>query len=847
MRQNGWCLLLTAWALLTVLAAGPALGQDAANGNEDAKARLDALLAAAQKLHDDGNYAAAREKLSEVFKLAPAHPGAVRLASSIDAALERERLSLYRQAAFEEDASTGAVPSATAAAAALLAATQPAKRPGDSGHLYALAEELLEKGHHDAARRTLAEIGPDDKEFEKALVLKARIDAWEARNQATVYGTRTREIDRDLERRLERDLESARQLFNRGRWAEAIDACEKIRRYAPDDARVRALMQDASIELTDARVRDIQRTTERRLREVIGETEEIMTPPPDLPKLTRPKLEPEPRVPTSDEIELEKKLNEKVSVDLIEAPLSYLLSRSMGINIIVDPTAVQNKTLTINVQNVTLREVLDFITRNEGVSFTKGKNTIYVTTPDQPMLTMRIFHLSKGLTDATHDITPQGAINIAAGAGGAGGRQQQQRQQQPQDQDAMGPGAKPSMTSDIERLLDQLPLLIEWPTGSTYYLDRKRNVLFLRSTPQVLDQVEKMIEALDENPIQVLVMTRFIEVDAETYDDIGTQWNLTNDYPLSKKGGQNSLVIDASTGTIFDARVSTGATDTVSSADGFTFGLTGILTNVQFQLTLKALLSKYKGRIINAPSIIASNNTPARIQESEDIWYVRDYDIDRTELTGAEGVTTSEPVIIPVFDREPGVGFGLTVTPSVGKDSRDITLLIEPVFRKKSLTSVTSPLIIRGEPGTPDIERQIERPVIVDRRMWVKVTVRDGYHVALGGMVTAASKEIEAKVPILGDIPLLGWLFRRRTTLDVKRRLLIFVSAKILTPQGRMYKTEDEEREERERELELTGAAGLPKGLGFEYVKTKETRQGLGPPVISPPSNGVIEVREVGQ
>jgi Flp pilus assembly secretin CpaC/tetratricopeptide (TPR) repeat protein len=810
--------LLAAAAFVLAVPALSARAQDAGTASPADRAELAKLLQDAQALYDQGRYEKARTKLDELHRLDPAFPGAAKLGDSVDVALRRERLSLYRKAALTDasspDAPEGGADGTLAAAADdMIRPPDPKSVKSDPGRLYERAEELLYERKFDAARKALAGIGPDDEQFDRARMLRARIDAWEAKAAAQKVPDVPRDMEQYLEARLTREIAMARQAFTEGRWAETVRACEKMLAYAPNDQRVRRLLQDARIELTDARVRRIEADSERRMREVLGETEKLMTPPEDLPKLTRQKPEPEFHIPTQDELALEKKLNEKVSIDLIEAPLSYvldLLARSIGVNIIVNPAAVEGKTITINVQDTTLKEVLDFITRNEGVSFTRGKNTIYVTTPDRPMLSMRIFHLSKGLTDSAADITPQGSASVGTGATGGGGGGAA---------GGGGGGAKPSDTSDIERLLEQLPMLIEWPAGSTYYLDRKRNVLFLRSTPETLDTVEKMIQALDENPIQVLITTRFIEVDAENLKDLGIEWNLTNDYAVTEKGGADKLVIDAGTGTVFDPRVASEAADTVSSADGFTFGLTGILTEPQFQIAMKTLASEYKGRVTNAPRMLAVNNTPARIQETEDLWYVDDYRIDRTDLTGAEDVETSEPVVVPEFARGPSIGFGLTVTPSVGKDSRDITLLLEPVFRRKSADSITSPLILPGELDPVSIER----PIVVDRRMWAKVTVRDGYHVAIGGMVSATKKEIQQKVPILADIPLIGQLFQRNTTRNVRKHLLIFVSAEILNPEGRKYKTADEEREERRKKAELT------RGVGVDWVRVKETRQVLGP------------------
>jgi type II secretory pathway component GspD/PulD (secretin) len=810
--------MLAVWAMLSAAAVG------AEPREASTEATPGELLASAQTLYDHGQYAEAAEALNTLQQVAPQHPGADELRGRVQAAMQREKASLHRAAAFTDDASDNPpVRAESDAAQKMREAAQPASKPvKNAQRLYEHAEALLDRGQYDAARSVLSEIEPSDDVFDRARMLRARIDAWEAMSQrrGEDAGGQKAEMDEDLKRKLARDLLAARSLFVQKRWRECIDTCERIRRYAPYDPRARQLLRDASIELTDVRVQDIEANSERRIREALGEAAEIMVPPRSTARLTRPTLEPEVRVPTADEIAIEKKLNEKVSMDLIEAPLSYvldLLSRSIGINLIVDPAAVQDKTVTINVKNTTLQEVLDFIARNESVTFTKGRNTIYVTTPGEPMLELRIFHLNKGLTDVANDIMGSASTGgtTGGGGGGTGGGG---------NATAGGGGAKPSDTSDIERLLERIETgLITWPAGSQYYLDRKRNVLFLRSTPKTLDQVEKMIMALDENPIQVLVTTRFIEIDAENLDDLGVEWNLTNDFALTKKGGADSLVIDASTGTNFDARVATEAGNTVSSSDGLTIGLTGILTDPQFQATLKIVSSKYKGRVVNAPQVVARNNSPARFQETQDLWYVDDYRIDRTDLTGSEGVTTSEPVVVPQFARGPSIGFGLTVTPSVGRDSRDITLLLEPIFRRKSLDSVSQPVILPSTLGAAS-DIVLERPVIVDRRMWAKVTVRDGYHVALGGMVTGTKKEIESKVPLLGDLPLIGFLFRRKSVIDARRHLLVFVSARILDPTGDMYKTDDQEREEALRKAELSSKKPS-ETVGVDYVRADERRQ----------------------
>jgi hypothetical protein len=844
--------------LAGLVLAGPVRAQSAAPEPPRA-VPPQALLLAAQKAFDEGRYDAAHATIGRLRQLAPEFPGVAELAAKVDAARREDRLATYRAAAFADRGSrptpaprpVAAGPAAVAARGMTDAAEDKPTVKLNANLLIQCARRRLDNGDFKGARAALSLVDPADPLFSEARGLFHRIEAFEAREKRDVSRGIEQKVHERFKYQLERDLRKARRLYNEKKWYEAIRLCEHMLTYAPHETRVRNLYDDATTELTIHKVQRIEAEGTARALDALGDAEDLLTPPKELSRLTRPRPQPAFDVPGTEELGLEKKLNEKVSLDLIEAPLSYvldLLSRSIGINLIVDPAAVQDKTVTINVQNTTVGEVLDFITRSEEIQFTRGRSVIYVTTPDAPMLETRFFRLNKGLTNVEMDITGfaggaqrtpasgrggRGAAPLTGtgGGGGGGGGNMAERHKE---------------GSDIERLLEQISTasLIDWPVGSTYYLDRKRNILFVRSTPKTLDKIDELLRTLDENPIQVLVTTRFIEIDAETFDDLGVQWNLTGDYAVDKSGGEDSVVVDAGTGTRFSPRIAPGAADKVSGDDGFSFGLTGILTPLQFQATLKAIKTKFKGRVVNAPHVLAVNNTSARFQETEDLWYIEDYDVDRTDLTGTDGVESSEPILVPVFASGPSVGFQLTVTPSVGKDSRDVTLLLEPIFRTKSLDSISSPIII---PGVSD-PVNIERPIVKDRRMWAKVTVRDGYHVALGGMITAEKEEMDARVPILGDTPLLGMLFRRRSVRNVRKHLLVFVSARILTPEGRMYKTDDEEAREARLTAEMRGQKvncdDLPKGLGFDYIRTRETTEMLNPPAAET-DDGVIDLKVI--
>jgi len=154
------------------------------------------------------------------------------------------------------------------------------------------------------------------------------------------------------------------------------------------------------------------------------------------------------------------------------------------------------------------------------------------------------------------------------------------------------------------------------------------------------------------------------------------------------------------------------------------------------------------------------------------------------------GLTSlSEPILRPIYEQGDETGFELYITPSVGVDHRSVTLIIEPSIRDHVRT-LSSPIEIasvgiEGESKTQEVV--VERPVISERALLTKMVVHDGHWVMIGGLVRVSQEERVTKVPILGDIPLISYFFRRETTVEEKRNLLIFARAKVISPRGETY------------------------------------------------------------
>ena len=576
----------------------------------------------------------------------------------------------------------------------------------------------------------------------------------------------------------------AEEHYRKKRYDDAIEATTEILAEDRSFAMAKRLHQQARIKKqeSDYEEKSLQHTltVERRIAEIEDES----VPPDDPPPVGRPPISLErPRYEVASP-ELEEKLNQRVSVNLIEADLDYfldLLFRSTGVNIIYNPEVVEGKTITVHVSNYPLRQLLDYIARNHGLMFATTRDGVLLTTPEEPRLETFVIPLHYGLVDVT--TAPPSAAADAEGG---------------------GEPIEPPSTSNIEMLVENFPQLMEWPQGSFTYLDRKMNLLYVRTTRDIYQKVIELLEPIDKMPLQVLIKTLFVEIDLEEYESVGITSRL-----LEKEGA----TVQAKGDLNFPVEQLPGLT---SPDSGGSFTLAGVLNTQQFDIVIDALQRTGKTRTLAAPNVICMNNCTARISVTKDLIYVEDYEVDRADISGTSVGTnpyynqqqppagqniayplSSEPIVVPVFAEGEATGFTLDVAPSIGKDSRFVAMTLNPRIREEIPPRLSFELVFPtttgqtvangdGEPQ-PQQTATVERPVIGERALSTKLTVADGAIVVLGGLIQQKKIQVRSKIPILSDIPVIGQFIGRNTYLDKKTNLLIFVQAEIITPTGARY------------------------------------------------------------
>ena len=247
-------------------------------------------------------------------------------------------------------------------------------------------------------------------------------------------------------------------------------------------------------------------------------------------------------------------------------------------------------------------------------------------------------------------------------------------------------------------------------------------------------------------------------------------------------------------------------------APGF-FGLSGVFTDPQFQVVVRALNQKKGVDLLSAPRVTTKSGQRAVIEIVREFRYPTQFDPpkipDSTGATGVQGIVGgSTSNAFPVTPTTPtnfetrNTGVTLEVEPVVGPDGVTIDLnLVPQVVEFEGFINYGSPIqtfstnalgITTTQVLTPNV---INQPIFNSRKVTTSVSVWDGQTVVLGGLMREDVQKTEDRTPIIGDIPLVGRLFRTNSEQHIKRNLVIFVTARLVDPAGQPINATEEEEE----------------------------------------------------
>lgn len=359
----------------------------------------------------------------------------------------------------------------------------------------------------------------------------------------------------------------------------------------------------------------------------------------------------------------------------------------------------------------------------------------------------------------------------------------------------------------------------------------------------------------NKQPKQVKITTKFVEISQENGEELGFDWivgpfglsannvfgaggtisngvnrngsDFTGPLVPGEAGGENSVSNIVTAGNRSgDSAVNRNNIDAILNNPNRTaqqanvapgiMSLTGLFSDGQVKMIMRGLSQKKGTDLMTAPSVTARSGQKANIEIIREFIYPTEYEppelpnsVGATNLDGGGGgggivgggggvstfpVTPATPT---AFEMRP-TGVTLEIEPTIGENDYMIDLRFVPeIVEFEGFINYGSPIQsggtdLLGNPITVTItENRIEMPVFSKRSVNTSLTIYDGYTVAIGGLMREDVQNVEDKVPILGDIPLIGRLFQSKSENRIKSNLIIFVTAQIIDATGRPLRGTD--------------------------------------------------------
>ncbi|MEN8255550.1 MAG: hypothetical protein ABFR33_08780 [Verrucomicrobiota bacterium] len=358
--------------------------------------------------------------------------------------------------------------------------------------------------------------------------------------------------------------------------------------------------------------------------------------------------------------------------------------------------------------------------------------------------------------------------------------------------------------------------VVDWPEGSSAIYQPRFNKLFVRNTSKNLKAVEAILADLDEKAAnnrsqQVEIEAKFVEFSEGALEELGFDWNVYGSgtaagMELDPRGvGAVGGAPDPNTGQTILAdglagderpgqnlfgsaqRDNTEGFETIQSG---LFGLMGgtpatmMFGNGDIDIKISAMEQEGTADVLSAPKVTTKSGAEAMIRVAETHRYPQDYDAETGQNTA--------PVVKAQDWEDFDMGVSLKVTPVVDSEHGTIDLELHPEILEfigndlylvgyNSYSASWGSLFKQIGDGS---DLKVLMPAFKRRSVETNVTVADGGTIVLGGLIDERTETFRDQVPILGDIPYLGRLFRTEGSRSAKRNLTIFVKASLVDDRG---------------------------------------------------------------
>lgn len=500
--------------------------------------------------------------------------------------------------------------------------------------------------------------------------------------------------------------------------------------------------------------------------------------------------------------------------------------------------ATKQKTITLNLQDVPLEELVRYITQMSGSAFRTEDNAVVITS---------LTEKSTQLVSKTYRVPPDFIQTAEVGAGAAA----------PADPFAPQAGGAAQGGLQLRRMGAKEFLEsrgVVFPAGGGASFSPSSGLLIVRATAEQIDFVDLLVEqAAGAVQKQVKISVRMVEISQVDFNedgfDVGIgQANVPGSERIFASGGTTGTAFknDGATGSLGPVSAlplmtaglrssggisgvpgiselirQNGETPNVGGASPSQFSLRGVFTDPQIDLVIRQISQKKGSDVVNMPSVVTKSGQKASVRVVREFPYPTEFDPPQIpqqvsgQSSGAiqlglngqivAGQTTQSggaPVIpaTPTAFETKELGMVLDVEPNISADGKSVEVAVTPTFTEfegfidygsdiTNSVGTTTTTFINGlsstsRPPTYVQDNDLLQPVFKKNSTTTAVTVYDGSTIVIAGLVDQRTIDIKDKVPVIGDIPLVGRLWQSKVKETTKKNLIFFLTVDVIDPAG---------------------------------------------------------------
>jgi general secretion pathway protein D len=526
----------------------------------------------------------------------------------------------------------------------------------------------------------------------------------------------------------------------------------------------------------------------------------------------------------------------------------------------VEPFVTENSRITMSLSNVPLMEAIRYLTELSGLKPKIEPFAVYIVpaTENTEDLLVKEYRVSPSFIPAS---SAQDAQTPRPGMQSTG------------DSNQRITGER----NATEYLKQQG---VPFPEGAFAQYIPSGSKLVVRNTQGALDLIDTLVEGdMGSPPNQIEIESKFVEISQTNTNELGFDWLLGpfsigggvygnggtrsgdedlgsayyQNFPFNNTGANPITAGNRSGfGTSPNSAINVNSINALlaglpqgsNALSPGILGLAGIFTQPQFQMVIRALSQQKGVDLVSAPKVTTKSGNKATIKIIREFPYPDSFDPPslpqqtsregQGQQTFPPGALISGGIVTPSSPNNfatKELGVSLEVEPQVGADNFTIDLSLNPqIIDFDGFVNYGSPIfnarfdekvylanpLGTGVVQTVATENVINQPIFSVRQVSTNVSIWDGQTVALGGLIREDVQKVNDKVPILGDIPLAGRLFRTNVDQKIKKNLIIFVTARLMDAEGQPLQQFDEAEE-------IVNPLGLPDDLAQPEVVTTQT------------------------